>query len=112
MVDRLKLVSARIQKEIADEVIIKNYNYLVGHVDAIRIFPQLVSSRLVEQDFRQRLDSKQTDKDKMMALLLELTRCTKETWFDEFTNTLSKVPQYETVAAKLLEGDCPCTLVS
>ena len=104
-----KLVSLRIQKEIAYAVIIKNYNYLVGHVDAVRIFPQLVSSSLVEPDFRQRLDRKETDKDRMMALLHELVRCTEETWFDGFANALSKVPQYEKVADKLLEGDCLCT---
>ena len=107
MEDRAKLVS--FQKETAYDVIIKNYNYLVRHVDAIRIFPQLVSSRLVEPDFRQRLDCRQTDRDKMMALLHELIRCTEETWFDRFTNALSKVPQYENVADKLLKGDCPCT---
>ena len=104
-----KRVSLRIQKDTAYNVIIDNYNYLVGHVNAVRIFPQLVSSRLVEPDFRQRLDCKQTDRDKMMALLHELIRCTEETWFDGFANALSKVPQYENVADKLLKGDCPCT---
>ena len=105
MEEQSKIVSARIQKETAYDVVIKNYDYLVGHVDAIRIFPKLVSSRLVEQDFRQRLERKETDKEKMMALLQELTRCTEETWFDGFTNALSKVSQYEKVANTLLEGD-------
>ena len=41
----------------------------------------------------------------MMALLQALTRCTEETWFDSFTNALSRVPQYENVAGALLEGD-------
>ena len=107
MEDRAKLVS--FQKEIAYDVIIKNYSFLVGHLNAIRIFPQLVSSRVVEPDFCQRLDCRQTDRDKMIALLHELVRCTEETWFDRFTNALSKVPQYEKVADKLLEGNCPCT---
>ena len=47
-----------------------------------------------------------TDKDKMMALLRVLTKSTEDTWFDRFTNALSKVPQYENVADNLLEGDC------
>ena len=109
MEEESKPVSSRIQKEAACDVIIKNYSFLVGHVDAIRIFPQLVSSRLVEPDFRQRLDCRQTDRDKMMALLHELIRCTEETWFDGFTNALSKVPQYRNVADTLLAGDCPRT---
>ena len=105
MEDKSTLVSSRIQKETAYKVIIKNYAYLVEHVDAIRIFPQLVASRLVEQDFRQRLQHKETDKEKMMALLQVLTRCTEETWFDSFTNALSRVPRYVVVAGTLLEGD-------
>ena len=100
-----KLVSSRILKETADEVFINNYPYLVEHLDAIRLFPHLVASRLVEQDFWQRLERKETEKEKMMALLQALTRCTEETWFDSFTNALSKVPQYEKVAGTLLEGD-------
>ena len=98
--------SVRVQKEAAYDVIIKNYSYLVGHVKAIRIFPQLVSNRLVEPDFRQCLECKQTDKDKMMELLDQVTKCTEETWFDGFTNALSKVPLYETIADTLLEGNC------
>ena len=105
MEEKSKLARARIQKETAYKIVIKNYAYLVGHIDAIRIFPHLVTSRLVEQDFRQRLDCKQTDKAKMMALLLELTRSTEKTWFDGFTNALSKVPQYEKVANSLMKGD-------
>ena len=105
MEEKSKLVSSRIQKETAYKVIIKNYAYLVEHVDAIRIFPQLVASKLVEQDFLQRLEHKETKKEKMMALLQALTRCTEETWFDSFTNALSRVPQYEKVVGTLLEGD-------
>ena len=105
MAAKSEVVSSRIQKETANDVIIRNYDYLVGHVDAIRIFPKLVPSRLVDPDFRQRLERKETDKDRMMALLQELTRCTEETWFDGFTNALSKVPQYVKVANDLLEGD-------
>jgi len=105
MEEKSKLVSSRIQKETAYKVIIKNYAYLVGHIDAICIFPQLVASKLVEHDFRQRLEHKETDTEKMMALLQALTRCTEETWFDGFTNALSRVPQYEVVAGTLLEGD-------
>ena len=105
MEGKSKLVSSRIQKETAYKVIIKNYAYLVEHVDAIRIFPQLVASKLVEQGFLQRLERKETDTEKTMALIQVLTRCTEETWFDSFTNALSRVPQYEKVAGALLEGD-------
>ena len=93
-----------LQSCTACDVVIQQYDYLVEHVNAIRIFPYLVSSGLVDQDFRQYLDGERTDKDKMMALLRELTRSPKETWFDRFTNALSKVPQYEEVAGNLL-GD-------
>lgn len=95
---------ARIQKIVAYEVVIKQYAYLVGHVNAIRIFPYLVSNRLVEQEFRQYLDSERTDKDRMVTLLRELTRSPEETWFDRFTNALSKVPQYEPIVDLLLRG--------
>ena len=105
MEEKSKLVLACIQKETAYKIVIKDYAYLVGHIDAIRIFPHLVTSRLVEQDFRLLLDYKQTDKAKMMVLLLELTRSTEETWFDGFTNALSKVPQYEKVTNSLMKGD-------
>ena len=100
-----------LQKRVAYDVIINNYDFLVGCVDAVRIFPCLVSSRLVEPDFRQFLDGERTDKDKMMALLTELTRRPEGTWFDRFTNALSKFPQYHTVADVLLTGNpksnCP-----
>ena len=95
---------SRLQKTVAYDVIINNYDYLVGCVNAVRIFPYLVSSRLVEPDFRQFLDNERTDKEKMMALLQELTRNPEGTWFDRFTNALSKLPHYETVADVLLRG--------
>ena len=98
--DRLSVL----QCSTACDVVLRKYDYLVEHVDAIRIFPYLVSSGLVEQCFRQYLDGERTDRDKMMALLRELTRSPKETWFDRFTNALAKVPQYEGVARSLL-GD-------
>ena len=103
---RMRLFS-HLQKRTAYDVIITmaNYDQLVGHVDAIRIFPRLITSRSVDQDFCQRLDHKVTDKEKMMALLRELTKSTEDTWFDEFMNALSKVPQYEKVADNLREGD-------
>ena len=104
MAEKAKEASVRLLKETAHDVIIENYDDLVGHIDAIRIFPKLVSSKLVEPDFRQRLDRKETDKDKMMALLQELTRCTEETWFDRFTNALSKVPRYVKIVDKLMKG--------
>ena len=104
MAGKANVASARIQKETAHDVIIENYDDLVGQVDAIRIFPQLVSSRLVEPDFLERLERKETSKVKTMALLHELTRCTEETWFDGFTNALSKVPQYVKIADKLMKG--------
>ena len=97
-------LASQLQSETARDVIINNYEYLVRHVDAIRIFPDLVSSGLVHQDFLQRLERKVTDNDKMMALLQQLTKSTEGTWFDIFVNALSKVPQYEIVADKLLEG--------
>lgn len=99
-------VSFRVQKEAAYDVIIKNYSYLVGHVNPTRVLPELITRRLVEPDFRQCLECKQTDKDKMMELLDQLIKCTEETWFDGFANALSKVPPYETVAGTLLKGNC------
>ena len=103
-----------LQGSVANDVIIKNYHYIVGCVNAILIFPYLVSSRVVQQDFRQYLDGEQTDKDKMMALLRELTRCPLETWFQEFIGALSKILQYKTVVEHLLTGvilQCKCIYV-
>lgn len=94
----------RLQKSIAYDVIINNYDFLVGCVNAVRIFPYLVSNKLVEPDFRQFLDNERTDKEKMMALLQELIRSPEGTWFDRFTNALSKLPNYQTVADVLLRG--------
>ena len=39
MEEKAKLARARIQKETAYKIVIKNYAYLVGHIDAVRIFP-------------------------------------------------------------------------
>ena len=69
----------RLQRAVSNDIIINNYHYIVGCVNTILIFPYLVSSRVVQQDFRQYLDGERTDKDKMMALLRELTRCPLET---------------------------------
>ena len=93
-----------LQRSVSNDVIIKNYHYIVGCVNAILIFPYMVSSRVVQQDFRQYLDGERTDKDKMVALLRELTRCPLETWFQEFIGALSKILQYETVVEHLLKG--------
>ena len=97
-------MASRLLRAVSDDVIIKNYHYIVGCVNAILIFPYLVSSRVVQQDFRQYLDGERTDQDKMMALLRELTRCPLETWFQEFIGALSKILQYETVVEHLLKG--------
>ena len=96
---------SRLQKGAANEVILNNYDYLVDCVNPIYIFPYLVPTRLVDQDFRQYLDHERTDKDKMMALLRRLTRSPEGAWFDGFTNALSKVPQYQIVAERLMEGN-------
>ena len=96
---------SRLQKGAANEVILNNYDYLVDCVNPIHIFPYLVPTRLVDQDFRQCLDHERTDKDKMMALLRRLTRSPERAWFDGFTNALSKVPQYQIVAERLMEGN-------
>lgn len=103
MEEECEMVS-RLQRGVANDVIIKNYHYIVGCVNAILIFPYLVSSRMVQHDFRQYLDGERTDKDKMMALLRELTRSPQETWFKEFIGALSRFPQYETVVDHLLKG--------
>ena len=97
-------MASRLLRAVSDDVIIKNYHYIVGCVNAILIFPYLVSSRVVQQDFRQYLDGERTDQDKMMVLLRELTRCPLETWFQEFIGALSKILQYETVVEHLLKG--------
>ena len=53
------------------------------------------------------LDGERTDKGKMMALLLELTRSPEETWFKEFIGALSKIPHYKTVVDHLLKSKMP-----
>ena len=93
---------ARLQRGVANDVIILNYDYIVGRVITILIFPYLVSSRVVQQEFRQYLDGERTDKGKMMALLLELARNPEKTWFKEFIGALSKIPHYKTVVDHLL----------
>ena len=106
---------SHLQRGVANDVIIQNYDYIVGCVNAILIFPYLVSSRVVAQDFRQYLDGERTDKDKMMALLRELNRSPQETCFKEFIGALSKIPQYKTIVDHLLKGDAlyfsSCTLL-
>ena len=74
------------------------------HVNAIRILPHLVSSRLVEPDFSEYLAHERTDKGKMMALLRELLRSPMEGWFKEFISALSSFPQYVIVVNTLLAG--------
>ena len=103
MEEESKLVS-RLQKEAARCVVIKQHGHLVGHVNAVRIFPHLVSSQVFEPDFRQELDYERTDKDKMMLLLRELLRNPMEGWFKEFVGALSKFPQYQSIVDSLLEG--------
>ena len=88
----------------AYDVVISRYDYLVGHVNAILIFPYLVSSKLINPDFRQYLEGERTDKDKMMAVLRELLRSPMESWFEDFINALSKFPQYQSVVDILLAG--------
>ena len=95
---------ARLQRGVANDVIILNYDYIVGRVNTILIFSYLVSSRVVQQEFRQYLDGERTDKGKMMALLLELTRSPEETWFKKFIGALSKIPHYKTVVDHLLKS--------
>ena len=111
---------SRLQRNVATEVIIERYDLLVGCIDAIRIFPYLVSSRVLQQKYRQYLDCERTDDDKMMALLREITRSPMENWFNEFIGALSQFPQYHDVADMLAEGSsllakchkCVITLVN
>ena len=95
---------SRLQKKTAHDVVIRRYEYLVRHVDAIRILPHLVTSELVEPDFTQYLEREGTDKDKMMALLRELLRSPMEGWFRDFIGALFKFPQYQVVCDTLLTG--------
>ena len=95
---------SRLQRSVANDVVIQRYDFLVGCVDAIRIFPYLVRSKVVQQEYRQYLDGERTDKDKMMALLRELTRSPMESWFNEFIGALSQIPQYHAVVEILVEG--------
>ena len=95
---------SRLQKKTAYDVVIRNYEYLVRHVDAIRTFPHLVSSELVEPDFSQYLELERTDKDKIMALLREFLRSPMEGWFRDFIGALSKFPQYQVICDTLLTG--------
>ena len=97
-------VVSRLQRGAANDVIVLNYNYIVGCVNTILIFPYLVSSRVVQQEFRQYLDGERMDKGKMMALLLELTGSPEETWFKEFIGALSKIPHYKTMVDHLLKS--------
>ncbi|MDA8003152.1 MAG: hypothetical protein MPL62_17855 [Alphaproteobacteria bacterium] len=95
---------SRLQRKVAHDVVIEKYDFLVGCLDAVRLFPYLVSRKVVQKEFLQYLDGERTDKDKMMALLRELTRSPMDGWFNEFVGALSKVPQYQAVAAMLTEG--------
>ena len=103
MEEESRLLS-RLQNRTAVDVITQRYDYLVRHVNAIRILPHLVSSRLVEPYFSEYLDHERTDKGKMMALLQELLRSPMEGWFKEFVSALSRFPQYQTVVDTLLAG--------
>lgn len=93
-----------LQRTVAAEVVIERYDLLVGCINAIRIFPYLVASRVLQQKYRQYLDCERTDDDKMMALLREVTRSPMENWFNEFIGALSQIPQYHDVAEMLTEG--------
>ena len=103
MEEESKLVS-RLQKKTACDVVIQRYDYLVRHVNATRILPHLVASKLVEPDFSEYLDHERTEKDKMMAVLRELLRSPMEGWFKDFIGALSKLPQYKIVVDTLLTG--------
>ncbi len=106
MEEELELVS-RLQKKAAHDVAIQRYDYLVKHVNAIRILPHLVSSKLVEPDFQEYLDGERTEKNKMMVLLRELLSSPmEEYWFKYFIHALSKYPPYQPVVEILLEGEC------
>ena len=94
-----------IQKKVALDVVIQRYDYLVKHIKAIHILPHLVSSKLVEPDFKEHLDSERTERDKMMALLREMLRSPMEDWFRGFIGALSKYPPYQTVVDVLLTGE-------
>ena len=102
MEEELKLVS-RLQKKAAHDVVIHQYDYLVKHVNAIRILHHLVSSKLVEPNFQEYLDGERTERDKMMVLLRELFS-SPQICFRDFIGALSKYPQYQTIADVLLTG--------
>ena len=101
-----------LERSVACEVVIEQYAYLLKHVDAIRIFPYLLSNKLVELEFGEYLESERTNKDRMARLLRELTRSPEGTWFDRFTNALSKVPLYKPVVDVLLGGVQACKHIS
>ena len=103
MEEESKLVS-RLQKKTACDVVIQRYDYLVRHVNATRILPHLVASKLVEPDFSEYLGHERTEKAKMMAVLRELLRSPMEGWFKDFIGALSKFPQHQIVVDTLLTG--------
>ena len=99
------------EKNSAILSVFKHYDRLSSSLNISVILPYLQEHRLVPLpserdgiDFYRSLAGEKTEKRKAMALLTKVMECPKETWFDEFTNILSRIPDYKNIAEDLHAG--------
>ena len=99
------------EKNSAILSVFKHYDRLSSSLSTSVILPYLQEHRLVPLpserdgiDFYRSLAGEETEKRKAMALLTKVMECPKETWFDEFTNILSRIPDYKSIAEDLHAG--------
>ena len=90
--------------DTSKEVLTDNYAFLVEHMKADDVVPNLVSARLVGWQICQEIENR-TDAKKVQTLLNEIRRSADPEWFVKFTEALSDTDEnHKMIAEKLLAG--------
>ena len=88
----------------AKEAVTSRYDYLVDHLDAMGVLPNLVSKGLVDANFHQNLQGK-TRREQVQFLLTEILSSPDPDWFDKFVQALKEGSSaHERIAKELRTG--------
>ena len=88
----------------AEKAVKSRYAYLVNHLNATDVLPELVEKGLVDMDFHENLQGK-IQREQVQVLLPEILRSPVPDWFDKFAQALEeRSPAHETIAGELRKG--------
>ena len=97
-------LSVPMDNTAAKEAVQCRYAYLVNHLNAMGVLPELVQKGLVEPNFHENLQGK-IWREQVQVLLTAILRSPVPDWFDKFIQALEDgSPAHGVIAEELRKG--------